>query len=324
MPSRLARRGDAVAAGMSRCGAVTTIGEVPVRCAAMLNSRVVRIVWLASLLFAAGCSSLLPYRPRDGAADAPESVDAPVDAAAPDASLIASTGPALYWRFDEESGAQALDSSGNGRTGVFTGETGVPSPAADVSPRISFADPRSRAFDSSQRQAVLLSPMPPALRPEVEMTVTAWYRATTVDTATLADGGVSYSGAELVSGGNQYVLRLRTNQVEFSKRVMGPAAATFAQCLGMVDNHLDGSWHHLAGVSSAQGLKVYLDGTERCANTTANATKPILYDLGTDLWVGRHGNNQTNWDFAGNLDEVRIYTRALTEQEIAGLAAGGQ
>jgi hypothetical protein len=288
---------------------------------------VLRTVCLTSVLFAAGCSSLLPYRPRDGAADAPE-IDVAVDAPAPappDAGLIASTGPALYWRFDEESGGQALDSSGNGRTGTYTGETGAPAPATEVSGRFVFPNPRSRAFDSSQRQAVQLSPLPPALRPDNDLTVAAWYRATTLDAPQLPDGGIGApSGAELVSGGNHYVLRLRPTQVEFSKRVMGPMVPTFAQCLGTVDNHLDGNWHHLAGVSSAQGVKVYLDGTERCSNASANATHPILYDQGPDLWVGRHGNNQTNWDFGGNLDEVRLYTRALTAQEIAALAAGGE
>jgi hypothetical protein len=49
---------------------------------------------------------------------------------------------------------------------------------------------------------------------------------------------------------------------------------------------------------------------------------PIVYDLGKDLWVGRHGNGNQNWDFEGNIDEVRVYTRVLTATEIAALAAG--
>jgi hypothetical protein len=44
--------------------------------------------------------------------------------------------------------------------------------------------------------------------------------------------------------------------------------------------------------------------------------------LGTDLWVGRHGNGSANFDFQGNVDEVRIYARVLTVAEIQGLAQG--
>jgi hypothetical protein len=292
---------------------------------------VIRTVCVASVLVVAGCSSLLPYRPRDGAVDAPGedaavdvadagAADAPVDVQ--EAVVIGGgAGLALRWRFDEEEGAEAVDSSGNGWTGTYTGDMGIPSPAAEVPPRLMFANPHSRAFDSSQRQAVHLGPMPPALRADNELTVSAWYRATGID-APAVDAAGAPSGAEVVSGGNQYILRLRVAQVEFTKRVMGPAAPAFAQCLGPAENHLDGSWHHLVGVSSPQGLKVYLDGTERCSSTSANATRPIFYDQGPDLWVGRHGNNQTNWDFGGNLDDVRIYTRALSAEEIAALARG--
>jgi hypothetical protein len=52
---------------------------------------------------------------------------------------------------------------------------------------------------------------------------------------------------------------------------------------------------------------------------------PFLYDRGKDLFVGRHGNDTTNaalYNFQGNIDEVRVYARALTANEIAALAAG--
>jgi concanavalin A-like lectin/glucanase superfamily protein len=293
------------------------------RCGSLMASLVVGTV--------AGCSSLLPMRTRDAAPpDAPDDAapaDVPVDVAPdlapdvePDAAPV-NLAPVLYWRFDEESGTQAMDSSGNGFVGSYTGDMGAPAPSMEVPAAVMFPDPRSRLFAMVERQAVQLAPMPMALRPANDITVTAWYRATGVDTNP-ANGMAS--GSEILSGGNQYIVRLRPVQIEFSKRVMGPAAPLFVQCLGTVDGHLDGNWHHIAGVSSARGLKVYLDGTERCSNTTANALQPILYDQGQDLWIGRHGNGQLQWDFGGSIDEVRIYARVLAPDEIAALATGGR
>ncbi len=42
----------------------------------------------------------------------------------------------------------------------------------------------------------------------------------------------------------------------------------------------------------------------------------------TGFYVGRHGDGQTQFDFGGNIDEVRVYDRALAGSEISALTAG--
>ena len=148
--------------------------------------------------------------------------------------------------------------------------------------------------------------MPLALRRSNNLTVSAWYRATS--------GGRD----EIVSGGDQYVLRLIPNQIEFSKRISG---GSYVQCLATVSGHFDGNWHHVAGVTSTAGMKVYFDGVETCSNGAGDS---IVNDLGPDLFVGRHGFNQIGWDFDGNIDDVRIYGRALPASEISYLAKGNR
>src|SRR5207245_774363 len=110
-------------------------------------------------------------------------------------------------------------------------------------------------------------------------------------------------GAELVSAGNSWLLRLRATQVEFSKQT----AAGTKQCLATATGHLDGGWHHLVGLSSAtDGLQVWFDGVLICNDGASNQN--IIYTgQGPDFWVGRHGNNQDQWDFTGNIDDVRVY-----------------
>jgi hypothetical protein len=175
-----------------------------------------------------------------------------------------------------------------------------------VPPKIFFADPRSRAFVRANHQAVQLANMPASMKPANDITVAAWYRATTVDA----------SGSELASAGDQYLLRLTPTQVNFSK---ASSATAWSNCYGNATNYLDGAWHHLAGVTTAAGMTVYFDGVQVCTNTTgAN----VAYAIGTDFWVGRHGAAKTGFDFEGNIDEVRVYTRGLSAAEIASLASG--
>jgi hypothetical protein len=73
-------------------------------------------------------------------------------------------------------------------------------------------------------------------------------------------------------------------------------------------------------------MSIYLDGALVTCDQFINmnfATSSLVYTgFGTDLWVGRHGNNSMNYDFQGNLDEVRIYSRVLSLQEIQALAQG--
>jgi hypothetical protein len=135
-------------------------------------------------------------------------------------------------------------------------------------PMLAFADPLSRAFLRASRQAVTLANMPASLKPTSDISLSLWYRATTIDTG---PGGTSPAGSELISGGDQYIMRLHMGDIEVSKRT----SSGHMQCLGPVTTHLDGNWHHVAGVISPTAMLVYVDGVMRinCPNTL-----PILFD----------------------------------------------
>jgi hypothetical protein len=92
----------------------------------------------------------------------------------------------------------------------------------------------------------------------------------------------------------------------------------YSTCTVMTTEHLNGQWHHVAGVAGPEGMKLYFDGVERCSNTR---TDPVVHTR-TNLWVGRNGSGSLD-DFDGNIDDVRIYLRPLSASEIMHLAAGG-
>jgi len=56
---------------------------------------------------------------------------------------------------------------------------------------------------------------------------------------------------------------------------------------------------------------------------TSTRNDAIIYDVNADFTVGRHPV-QTNWDFDGNIDDVRVYSRALTDADVQAIFAGQQ
>jgi hypothetical protein len=216
-------------------------------------------------------------------------------------------GAALHWRFDEEAGGTAADSSPHAFAGLYLGEGKNPEPSTAVPPT-KFPNPRSRTFAPTGRPAVQLPGVSGSLKPPNDVTVSVWYRATTA----------AVGGTDVVSLGGDYFIRIKPTDIEWVKRVSNVAGMVYGVTRASVPTHLDGKWHHVAGATSATGMRLYLDGVLRTSNARG---EPIFYS-GNDLWVGREGTGAPGRDFAGEIDDVRIYTRALSAEEIAALAIG--
>ena len=77
-------------------------------------------------------------------------------------------------------------------------------------------------------------------------------------------------------------------------------------------------WHHISATFSVQVLKLYVDGV-LMASYTGTSAGPIKTST-LPLFLG--GNPLWGEFFAGVLDDVKIYNRALTQAEISTMAAG--
>jgi hypothetical protein len=212
----------------------------------------------------------------------------------------------LYWNLDEASGMTAFDTSGHGLHGSYLTGTLMPTPSADV-PDLMFPNPRSREFRLGPRQALRLAPIPPALKLDVSLTFALHHRINNLDS-----GGRSTP----LSAGGSYGVTVAKNEVVVSKRV---ANMKFVTCEVKNPGNFDNKWHHLAVTISGTAITVFVDGVEK---GSCGDVQPIVYDLGPDLWVGRDGAGSATMDFGGNIDDVRIYNRALSAAEIAALARG--
>jgi hypothetical protein len=82
----------------------------------------------------------------------------------------------------------------------------------------------------------------------------------------------------------------------------------------------DGRWYHYALVVSASGSKVYIDGRQKATSAQGGDA----FNPKAGLYLGGRADRNRDRYYAGKLDEVRIYNRALSAEEIRRLvqAAG--
>ncbi|MCK4311842.1 MAG: VWA domain-containing protein [Candidatus Cloacimonetes bacterium] len=76
----------------------------------------------------------------------------------------------------------------------------------------------------------------------------------------------------------------------------------------------DNQWHFIIGTYDGTEAKIYVDGIE---HTSAMLSDNLIFDE-NPLAIGREAVSQWNY-FPGPIDDIRIYNRALTEDEIQAL-----
>lgn len=82
----------------------------------------------------------------------------------------------------------------------------------------------------------------------------------------------------------------------------------------------DGQWHHVAWTRQGTQLSVYIDGALDNTGTTsgiADLNNTAELTAGKSVCVGIDGTSA----LTGQLDDIRLYSRALSQEEIQGLAS---
>ena len=207
------------------------------------------------------------------------------------------------WKLDESGGRVALDSSGHGLNGRFSGE---PKHVEGVTGRAVMFNGKKDSIDFGRSTALRLSG---------SMTISAWIKPSSFprdDAAIVSQfqGGFGYQLDTTVDEGPRTVGFKLTN-------VCGELMARYGATPLAVN-----TWYHAAGVydAGARTLHVYLngrldDGPLRGVVTgTQHSSRSAVY-------VGRR-SDQAGFEFAGAIEDVRIYSLALTNAEIAAVMQG--
>lgn len=223
---------------------------------------------------------------RDGAGNWSNAATATITLAIPPATggLVAAYG------FNENQGTVAADSSGNRLNGTVSGATWV-------------AGRFGRALNFTGRSTSRVTvPSSSLLQLSSAFTLSAWvYPATTQS----AEPTVV---AKEVSGGLPYVLYSKGSGVGPNAYVMVNGAYRSVVAPSFIPAN---TWSYLTATYDGATLSIYVNGVK-------TRSEAVSGPLRTGSGALRIGNNAVfgNEGFNGRIDEVRVYSRALTTPEI--------
>jgi hypothetical protein len=210
-------------------------------------------------------------------------------------------GNAGHWKLEEMSGTVASDSSGANNHGTFTSN-----------PTLGQAGVYDLATTFNQASLAEYLSLPRAVIHEAS-TVSAsfWIKTTHLGEQSIVSGNRASKDNEfLLFFGSHTEFRIYCHGNTQSWRI--PSIA-------------DGSWHHVAVVSSADTNKttMYLDKVSMGTKSISAGSTPYSIDVG-GLIVAQEqdsvgGGFSSSQCLRGTLDELRLYQRALSDKEIGEL-----
>lgn len=205
-----------------------------------------------------------------------------------------------WWNFDEGSGLNAIDSSGNGSTGILTGGP-VWNPGRN-----------GQGLTFNGTNWVDLG-NPPVLRTMTSVTVSAWIKP-----------AGSNGGQPLVvwdsGSGNFYALGLNDSG---SPVLRGPSFAitTASGYQTVFFNKTDwdtSQWYLLTGSfdNATRVMSVYVNGVLGATRTLPAGSAMVLPSWGTQkVYIG----GEPGWAARGTIDDVRIYSAALSAGDVTAI-----
>jgi parallel beta-helix repeat protein len=211
--------------------------------------------------------------------------------ACPDPNLVG------WWKLDEGSGVTAYDSSGHGNNGILYG--GPRWVAGKIGNALHFDGTDDGVDCPNSASLDITGPI----------TLAAWVKT--------EDSGDGRTHEYIVKGHRAYALRhQRDNVMEF----MIFDGLSFYNARRRVNDSFNGAWHHLAGAYDGRQLRLYIGGWLQASSNHVDS--PHVGSIASStVHVGIGCNmDDPSLHFNGAIDDARIYSRALTDAEVAHLA----
>jgi hypothetical protein len=211
-----------------------------------------------------------------------------------------------HWKLDDGFGATAVDSSVSGNNGtVYTGTQWV-------------AGYHGGALEFDGTGGYVELPIGSLISQLSNSTFTSWVFFSNA-------GGAWQRIFDFGSNTTAYMFltpRLgTTGEMRFGITVQGGGTP---EQMATAPSTLPSGWHHVAVTIDADGdtTKLYLDGSVVAQNTQATLS-PSDLGVTTQNWLGRSQYTADAY-YMGLIDDFRIYSRALSQAQVAGLAGRTQ
>jgi len=207
---------------------------------------------------------------------------------------VFSRGLVAYYPFN----GNANDESGNGNNGTVSG-------ASLVNDRGGQSN-SAYSFDGSSGITV------PRVLLDENYSVSVWFNSSNEDNGYTTILGFNNPGTDET---NMSLFHSNTNFLRFNNRNV--AAEGGGTNLFGDENLHDGTWHHAICVKDTNTLTLFVDGSKVAELSDAENATARLVELQIGYNVTIQGLGSRAYD--GNIDDIRVYNRALPEQEVADL-----
>ncbi len=231
------------------------------------------------------------------------------------------SGPVLHYTFDDDDGTNVWDSSGNGNHGYRVGTFVYEDSFAGKAPR--FTSRSTYIVSDSTNLNV---------NGWDELTVSTWIYITSDRTRNriINRGKLTeevYSGYGMQAGGKLWKSTWYAPG-SFAGIIANGTSESIRPATFEVDVTPDPQlrrWYHMVGVWDATHVRVYVDGVLDAELEREHPGVP-LYDVpGTKMVIGNFAESRrkdwVDYYFDGQIDEVRVYNRALTAPDVVALHA---
>ncbi len=281
---------------------LTTTGAQPATFTAMVSSGAITLPSgvtadaAGTRLVGDGWSLAMSGAPPTFACETP-AVTAPAPALTGYAAAVMADSPIAYWQLDETSGTAAADIGSSGTTGTrAVAATGVPSPLG-TGAATTFSSPTSAGITATVGAGTPLDRGSP-------ISIEAWINPSQVG----QHGGIVEKSVGTTVN-TQYLFFVESGGLVFRITTTdGAWQQLFTNYAPAV-----GQWTHVVATSDGNWLRVYANGAE-VGSLARGGT--VVTGAGT-IHIGQLGTGASNYAFKGSIDEVAVYSTALSPTRIA-------
>ena len=231
-------------------------------------------------------------------------------------ALYKSNSLAGHWKLDETTGTTAADSSGNGLDGTLSGTD------FDTSSKIG-KNRGALHFDGSTHYVEYGTNIE---FDDKDFTISAWVQRQGPGIIYSGNGNPIFSQRTYAAGDGNPNVSLNIMPIADGSLLQLQLRTTVG---GQLDSYStsaipDNVWTHVAVTKTSDQIELYINGA---LDNTVSHTKTGDFDAGSSYrYIGRlEWQSTLRGTFEGLIDDVRIYNRALSSDEIADLyvATGG-
>jgi hypothetical protein len=262
----------------------------------VFNLKTVKTALITSVLILTSVLCITVFAPSATAQNTSETTSPSIPSTS---SLIA------YWQFDENSGATAADSSGNGNTATL----------ANNPAWVNGVYGKGIEFDGSTTYVTMPNNI---IRNNNPITISVWFKTTSYGPI-MGHANVQYPSAATAYMPVIYVGTDGKLRAQLWNGWVNPITS---------DSQVnDGNWYNVVLVVDKNTQSLYLKGTFVGTLSGDIDNFDMIYNtIGMAYWNNGKSNGDwpasdgTNWGFfKGVIDEVQIYNAALTSQQIQNI-----